>query len=91
MASVHGFQESSMIALLTYGNTLPVQALLTSPEKIATAIAIFDRLKLADSPMIRVLLTHGGRYAIRVFLEAPQEVVRSFRQWTLSTGFKNRQ
>jgi len=49
MASAHGFQESSMIALLSHGGTLAVQALLTSPEKIAAALALFSENELADS------------------------------------------
>ena len=74
VASANGFEESSMIVLLSYGNSLAVQALLTSPEKIATGIAIFGTHNLADSGMIRVFLTHGGNVAMRTFLETPQQL-----------------
>jgi len=88
--SAHG-DESSMIALLRCRNTLAVQALLTSPDKMATAIAIFGTHNLADAGTIRVLLTHGGRYAMRAFLENPQQFVTAqFVTMALPTALKIR-
>jgi len=74
MASAHGFEESSMIALLTHGNTLAVQELVETPEKITAAIAVFGRLNLADPAMIRVLLANGGRPAVRALLETLEKI-----------------
>ena len=88
----HDFQveeiESSMSALLTYGNTLAVQALLETPEKIAVAIAVFGKLNLADSGMIRVLLTHGGWSVIQAFLQAPQEIATAMQTMASAHGFE---
>jgi len=83
--SAHG-EESSMIALLSYGNTLAVQALLTSPEKIATAITIFSTHNLADSGMIRVLLTQGGQSVIRAFLEETQKLATALQTMACLLG-----
>ena len=77
MASARGFEESSMIALLTYGNTLAVQALVETPDKITAAIAVFGQLNLADPAMIRVLLANCGRPAVRALLETPEKITAS--------------
>jgi len=42
MASAHRLEESSMIVLLTYGGRSAVRALLETPEKITTTIAVFS-------------------------------------------------
>jgi len=65
-----------------------VQALLTSPEKIAVAMAIFDKLGLVDSQMIRVLLANGGRHAIRDFLETPQDLATALQSLASACGFQ---
>jgi len=83
MDSVHGFQESSMIALLCHGNTLAVQALLTSPEKIAAALAIFSENELADSAIIAQkllrILTDGRVSIVNILLESPEKLSNSIR------------
>jgi len=44
-----------MIAVLNRENKTAVQALLTSPEKISKAIAIFGTHKLGDAGMVQML------------------------------------
>ena len=80
MDSVHGFQESSMIALLCHGNTLAVQALLTSPEKIAAELAIFSENELAEvvQKLLRIL-TDGRVSIVNILLESPEKLSNSIR------------
>jgi len=83
MASAHGFQESSMIALLSHGGTLAVQALLTSPEKIAAALALFSENELADSAIIAQkllrIMTGGRTWIVNILLESQEQLSNSIR------------
>ena len=54
----------------------------------AVVIAVFGNLNLADSGMIRVLLTNGRRSVIRAFLEAPQELATALQAMASAQGFK---
>jgi len=83
MASAHGFEELSMIALLTYGNTLAVQALVETPDKITAAIAVFSEMDLADSSIISKklfgLLVHGRTLIVQILLESMEKLSDSIR------------
>jgi len=83
MASAHGFQESSLIVLLSHGKALAVQALLTSPEKITTAVALFSENELADSAIIAQqllrIMTDGRASIVDILLESQEKLSNSIR------------
>ena len=83
MASAHGFQESSMIALLCHGNKTAVQALLTSPEKIAAALVLFSEHELADSAIIAQkllrIMTDGRASIVNILLESQEKLSNLIR------------
>jgi len=43
---------------------------------------------LADSGMIRILFTHGGRSVIQAFLQAPQELATALQTMASVHGFE---
>jgi len=81
------FERGFFNLLLTYTNALAVQALLKNPDKIATAMAIFDTHNLADSRRIQLLLAHGGVAAIKAFLEDPQKLAEALQTVASDNGF----
>jgi len=79
--AAHGFKESSMIALLSYGTILAVQTFLKSPEKIVSALTLFSDSKLADSATIahRLLriMTYERASIVTVLIEGQEQLSHS--------------
>jgi len=78
-----------MIALLSKGNKTAVQALLTSPEKIAAALVLFSEHELTDSAIIAQkllrILTDGRASIVKILLESQEQLSNSIRVFSLNT------
>jgi hypothetical protein len=77
----HGFQESSMWALLTYGCLSAVQAFTNSPQNIVSALALFRDSKSVNSAMIAERLLHvmvrGRQSVVTVLMESQRQLSHS--------------